>query len=432
MTAETCSIRREPAPRETASAGAGLRRLSDPIVWVLLLAAWLGGLGPISPLLIVSATGLLFLTRPQACFEGLLRCWPLLVVMAIVCLSTVWSISPDVSLRLGVQLALTVVAGVFIASTVEADRFVRGIFLSCAVILVLSVASGRQGPSVDGPVLIGILGSKNSMGILCQLIVCSGLAVAVSRRSALALRLSCVPVCAVAAFVLVSSDSAGAILSALVFLAVFLVLALASRIPLGTRIALGVLLAGLLLPLWMVRGDLAILWETFLTQVLHKDVGLTGRDYLWSQADQLIRQRPVLGHGFRASWLSDTTDTTGLLRYAGVKSGEGFSFHDTYREWLVDFGFLGGVPIAAALAAGLAGVLVRAMSRGRSAAVVFLGASAVVFIVRAKVEPLFGPFAPQTLLLMSAAAFGLLPEAYGRVAADGPDPAPDDADDRAG
>ena len=39
------------------------------------------------------------------------------------------------------------------------------------------------------------------------------------------------------------------------------------------------------------------------TDVLGKDARLTGRTLLWEEADSLIAQAPLVGHGYKAIWL---------------------------------------------------------------------------------------------------------------------------------
>lgn len=375
---------------------------------LLLTATWLGGFGPLAPLAIMICATALVALRPRECLAGVLQCWPLLIVVALAVLSTLWSTAPSVSLRYGSQLGITILAAVLMISVLRPDGFVRVVFLSSAVILALSLLSGRLGQSQAGPVLIGVLGSKNEMGGLTHLILCSGLALAVDGSQPRWLRLSTLPICAAGLFVLLTGFSAGAVLASLMFVGVFTVLALAARTPPTIRGLLFVCLLAFAAPLWMLRADLVAMWEDFVVNVLHKDVGLTGRDYLWAYADRLIADRPLLGHGFRATWLGSGAETIGLLRWAGLTSGAGFSFHDNYREWLVDFGYAGGGLIALVMLTGLTRTVLRAMSPISTPGWLFLASIGVVFAVRAKVENLFGPFNSSTVIIVAAVAYGLI------------------------
>ncbi|WP_157004482.1 O-antigen ligase family protein [Brevundimonas nasdae] len=274
-------------------------------------------------------------------------------VLAMV--SAIWSAEPGVSGRFGLQLLLTIGVGAILVVTCPPERLLRGLFLACALVLVLSILSGRQGQSLSGPVLIGLLGSKNEMGTLCFLLLGAAASVGVSEAQPRPLRLLSAPIAALAALYLVKAFSTGAVVD-----------------------------------------------------VLHKDAGLTGRDYLWAHADALIGAEPLLGHGYRSTWLGHGVDTIGLLRWAGLQSGEGFSFHNSYREWLVDFGFVGAGLIVLALGVGIIRTLIRASQQGVTAAQLFFASIGVVFAVRAYFEYVFGPFSSSTILVVVVAGFGYL------------------------
>lgn len=375
---------------------------------VMLSATWLGGFGPVAPLMIMAGAAGLVALKPRECLAGVFQCWPLLIVVALGCLSALWSTAPSVSIRYGVQVGITILATILLVSTLRPEEFLRVVFGSCAIILILCLASGRQGPSLAGPVLIGVLGSKNEIGGLSHLLICSGMALAIDRAQPRWLRLLVLPVGAAGLFVLLTGFSTGAVLSTLMFLAAFAILAAAARMPPAIRVLLIIGLLAFAVPLWMIRTDLATMWQDFVVNVLHKDVGLTGRDYLWAYADRLIADRPVLGHGFRATWQGTGAETIGLLRWAGLTSGAGFSFHDTYREWLVDFGFVGAGLIVAIMLTGLARTTLRAISPISSPAWLFLASIGIVFAIRAKVENLFGPFNSSTVIIIAVVAYGLI------------------------
>nr|WP_315051088.1 O-antigen ligase family protein [uncultured Brevundimonas sp.] len=335
-----------------------------------------------------------------------LRLWPLLLVGVFAMFSAIWSAEPAVSGRYGLQLLLTIGVGGILIVTCAPERLVRAVFIACGVILVLSILSGRQGSSASGPVLIGLLGSKNEMGTLCFVLLGAAATLGLSKDQPRPLRLMSAPVGALAAIYLIIGFSAGAVLAALIFFCVFCALLIASKLSGSAKFLLVVTIAVLAAPLWMVRSDLAQVWEHILVNVLHKDTGLTGRDYLWAHADALIAREPLLGHGYRSTWLGHGVDTIGLLRWAGLQSGEGFSFHNSYREWLVDFGFFGTALILVALGFGLARLLVHAARPGVAASTLFFASIGVVFAVRGYFEYIFGPFSASTVMVIIAAGLG--------------------------
>ena len=400
----SANLYRNPARARAILPAALLSELA--VVW-LMLGMWLGLLGPLAPLMVLSgAAGLAALSTGRIVF--LARFWPLLLIGVLAMASALWSAEPGVSGRYGLQLFLTIGVGAVLVVTCAPERLVRGLFISCAIVLVLSILSGRQGGSLSGPVLIGLLGSKNEMGTLCFLLLGAAASVGVASAQPRALRLLSAPIAALAALYLVKAFSAGAVLGAMIFFGTFVGLVVASKLSASAKFLLALTFVVLVAPLWMVRNDLAEIWRHILVDVLHKDAGLTGRDYLWAHADALISAQPLLGHGYRSTWLGHGVDTIGLLRWAGLQSGEGFSFHNSYKEWLVDFGFVGAALIVLALGVGMVRMLIQASRQGVTASELFFASVGVVFAVRAYFEYVFGPFSSSTILVIVVAGLGYL------------------------
>ncbi len=400
------------APIATRRAGPRLPALpasllaEAAVVW-LMLGMWLGLLGPLAPLMVLSGGAALAALYPARLLR-LVRLWPLLLIGLLALMSAVWSSEPQVSARYGLQLLVTLVIAAIAAVTCRPAQLVRGLFIACAVVLVLSILSGRQGMSASGPVLIGLLGSKNEMGTLCFILLAAGAAMALGRDQPRFMRFAAVPMALLAALYLLMAFSAGAVLGAVIFFGAFGVLVVGSKLSASAKFLLALAIVVLAAPLWIIRADLAALWEYLLVDVLNKDPGLTGRDYLWAHADRLIAQQPLLGHGYRSTWLGHGADTIGLLRWANLQSGEGFSFHNSYREWLVDFGWVGALLIVLALGVGLLRTVVRAMGSRTDAATIFFAAMGLVFAIRGYFEYVFGPFSSSTIIVVIVAGMGYL------------------------
>lgn len=381
--------------------------LSEAAVVWSMLGMWLGLLGPVSPLMVLSgAAGLAALHPHRLVFVA--RLWPVLLIGVLAMASALWSAEPGISARYGFQLFLTICAGVVLVVTCSTDRLLRGLFVACFIVLILSILSGRQGQSASGPVLVGLLGSKNDMGTLCLILLAGAVSVAVGTDQPRWLRLLCAPAAALALLFLFKAFSAGAVLGAFIFFGAFVALVTASKLSGSAKFLLALTLVILLAPLLMVREGLADIWRHILVDVLHKDTGLTGRDYLWAHADALIAAEPLLGHGYRSTWLGHGVDTIGLLRWADLQSGEGFSFHNSYREWLVDFGYVGGVLIVVALGVGLLKTIANAASKGVVASVLCFASLGIVFAVRGYFEYVFNPFNSSTMIVILAVGIGYI------------------------
>jgi exopolysaccharide production protein ExoQ len=160
-------------------------------------------------------------------------------------------------------------------------------------------------------------------------------------------------------------------------------------------VVLGVLIAT---PLVALAPEITDAVNHFLVDVLGKDPTLTGRTYLWARADEFIALHPVLGHGYQVLWLSDSADTTGLLRWAHVSDGRAFNFHHTYRQVAVDIGLVGlGVFIATLAASGIA--LARKYVVTPSVASTFFLTMFILLLATGFTELIVNTFSTHTILL---------------------------------
>lgn len=376
--------------------------------FVLCLGTWLPLLGSLAPaLVLVGMTGVIA-SSPHQFIEGLKRSGPVLLIGAIAALSATWSTAPSISFRYGIQLAITMVAAISLASTLTLPKLLRVIFLAALLMMLICILSGRQGVSASGPVLIGLLGSKNEMGTLSQLLVCSAGCMFFQRGENMLVKIMALLGMFLGVVVLLFGFATGAVLSAFLFGGMVIIFIAGSRLSAGAKILLIFTLFLLVVPFIFIHRDIENLWEYFVVDVLHKDVGLTGRDYLWAHADRLIAERPLLGYGYRSTWLGSSTDTIGLLRWAGLPTGFGFHFHDNYREFAVDFGWLGAIVICGCFGLGFFKLIRQALSPGVTTALIFFASTAVVMIVRAKVEVVTTPFNSSTVLLAATAVVGYL------------------------
>jgi len=298
----------------------------------------------IGPASNVAQFGLTLLIAAHAWRSMLISLPKLLIFLAYPLLtiaSTLWSEVPDVSLRYSTQFAFTAVAGLLIGAAISPRGLVGALYVANLIVVVGSIATPRYGMSEEGVVLIGLTGSKNQIAAVAQIALSSALAVLIDKEQPTWLRRSTPLAAAASIMLLIQAHSATGTVVAIGETMVFGALVLLR--PLRPRTRLGLILAALLVmtPLFMVRNTLAAQVQQTSLSLLNKDATLTGRTYLWAQADRLIALRPVLGHGYRAVWLGKSMTTIGLLRWTGLPDGRGFHFHHTYREVTVDTGRVG-------------------------------------------------------------------------------------------
>lgn len=361
-------------------------------------------IGPILVLAQLALAGLLFLYRPRAFLDTLAKWWPLLLVPLLCVLSALWSTAPLPSLRYAVQLFFSAFIGVHIARLMTPERFVQVFFPAIFLFCLLSIADGSQGPSAEGPVLIGLTGSKNQMGFAGMLLALSAITLLMLPRTGAATRIAALLALPVSGFILFQSHAATALLMALAGALMLFTLAFVQRLSPGGRagVVLGVVL--ILSPLLLLTPEINEFINTFMFDTLGKDPTLTGRTILWARADDLIAQRPILGWGYQAIWIGDSTETIALQRFSGIEDGRAFHFHHQIRQTGVDLGFLGMIALVGTmLATGFAG-LRRALLAPQPATSFFL----VVFVLtvaRAMTDVVMQPFTMHTALFFAACAY---------------------------
>ncbi len=367
---------------------------------LLLITIRLPGIGKFMTLGWLGMLGLLLLSHRIVVAKTVLGWWPVLLGPILAVLSFFWSDVPSVSGRYGLQLLLTAFTGVLLARTLSPSRFLTVLFLAMLTFCILSLVSGRSSMGV----LIGLVGSKNQMSFLAYVLAFASIGVMFDKNAPKPIRLLTLPGFLVGTFLVATTASATAYIVTFGSIGMFAGLWILHKLRPAGRV--GVILAMVLVasPILLILPEINLAINDFLLNVLHKDPGLTGRDYLWNKADELIAARPLLGYGFQAFWLGDSTDAQVLLARYGQTDGRVFNFHHTYRQFAVDTGLIGmGVLIVTVVAALFA--YARRYVMEPTATMTFFFAFYVLSVGRTLTEVLLVPFSAQTLLLFVCIAY---------------------------
>ncbi|MCO5059601.1 MAG: hypothetical protein M9905_17315, partial [Rhizobiaceae bacterium] len=120
--------------------------------------------------------------------------------------------------------------------------------------------------------------------------------------------------------------------------------------------------------------------------------------------DALIAERPLLGYGYQAIWMGDSSETIGLKRLMGVEDGRQFHFHHAFRIVAVDTGMVGlAAFVVMLLLVGFAG-LKQLLLRPRVETSFFFLIFALM-VARAFTDAIIGPFSMHTLLFFAACVY---------------------------
>lgn len=367
---------------------------------VLALAA-VALVGTLAAFVFIALAAALLALEPIGNGKAILRHWPLLILPLLCALSTLWSDAPQITLRAGLELLVTMVAGVIVAHKVKPRALLLLLFLGFLVICLFALPWLPQALANRRPPFEPFE-SKNALGFAAHYLFALSLFICCDRSQGYLVRLAGFASLFLALGLIWLSQSAGAQTSAAITLLVFPTLLLFGRVPMGVRIALVLLLAALLFIALVFLPTIEDSIAAIRSNVLHKDATLTGRTYLWDFAARFAAEHPLLGHGYYAFWRQGNIDAEGLWRWGGIASRSGFNFHNAFVEMRVDLGVVG----VAVLAFTCAAIAVRSfwaqLVRPSVALAFFITLEMVLFGRSLGESGLFAPFGVGAVLLVAA------------------------------
>ena len=256
----------------------------------------------------------------------------LLLVLAIA--SSWWSVDPSGTLFRSVSLAGTSLVGVYFAVRFQPRELLSILWRGYAIMAIASllvavlapqigVHQGNAWGTAEAGMWRGVFSHKNTLGnvMLLALITC---VVTYFERATVGriYRLANLAMLFLAAVLLIFSASTTAQVLALMSAVVLMYVAFARRAGL-LRGPLTLLAAWLMAIVGLVvLSDLG----TF-TDLVGKDVTLTGRTVIWHLAIQLIEERPVWGYGYANEVIKNLLDV--------------LHAHNGYIQLAVDLGLVG-------------------------------------------------------------------------------------------
>jgi exopolysaccharide production protein ExoQ len=311
------------------------------------------------PLYLKTLTGVFFLLLPLAFFffrpERIVpffkRAWPVLLIPGFAMLSTVWSVLPGVTMYYSTQFAITVLTAVIIGAALDRRQALNGAFAAflfhCFLVVAVGIRSGTLHHDVNEG-FIGFAGSKNTTADMA----CMGLLVGIAAVGAalhekrLAKAVLAGILVLAETYIVYCAISAGADAAVFVSGVILAAMLCSGKLPLVARstalclIALAAAVAAATQKLW---------YHAVFEGYLHaqgKDESITGRTYIWSRAEVLYHQHPLLGRGFGAFWRNGDLESEAIWDKMYVLNRQGFNFHNSIYELLVYLGYTGLVLFA--------------------------------------------------------------------------------------
>jgi exopolysaccharide production protein ExoQ len=295
--------------------------------------------GSMAALLFLMAGLALIGSQPERSVAALVRHWYVLILPAFCILSVLWSQYAGLSLRYGIQLALTVAIAIVIASRVPPLMFLRCLYGIYWIGIAGSLLFGRVRDDIGA--LIGIFGSKNAFAAVVAGFLITSIAIFFDRTASRAMRASALAGVALSIPLFVWAQSAGWMLYALPGAAMTVALVLSRHMsPMQKLLAGAIVACAAVFAALGVAGYGDVMLENLL-EFTEKDATLTGRTDLWEYGLHVIAERPLLGLGYQAFWVHGYEPAEMLWAMFGIESRMGFNFHNTYISNAVEIGIVG-------------------------------------------------------------------------------------------
>lgn len=366
-------------------------------------------LGPLTPLIVIAFVPFFAVINRNRMVHVLASAGPCLLLPLLALLSVTWSQAPDDTLRYGLLYLLTCFVGSMMGAGMRSQDAISGLFFGLLIIGILNFMLGGYGVTETGAAAFrGIQGSKNAAGEYAGAAVL--VSVAMTSQAWINRRYGSVVLgvfgLVIAVSTLVLSKATGALIATSVALPCMICWLISRHMEVQVRTAIcGAIMIVVAVMLLTLNLWLPALFELVLDSS-GKEVGLTGRTMLWQAADRQIAMRPLLGRGYNAFWVPENLEAIRLWSEMGIESQMGFNFHNTYREILVDLGYIGLIIFVIVATVSTLIVLLRTMFKP-SISLIMASALLVYFAMKTPFETFgFGGMHLLTLILFMCWSMG--------------------------
>lgn len=324
----------------------GLLRFLGPLD-VVMLFAWVFSTGLLfswsQPLRYMAAAyflGSLVLFARQT-LPTALRAWPTLIIPLFCIVSALWAPSAPDAIRKGMLFALGSVVSIYAASRVSG----RNILLVFMAVETIAAVMSVMKPTIIGGAWTGVFGQKNFLAMNMFILYIAALGIMLDKGTNRWFRFWALGIAPIAFFTIVMAKSGtttilliGATAAMLGHAFLWQPAAKVKHLRLLLTLAMVVAaLVGMLVLFGFMNFDA----EGSLLNALGKDSTLTGRTYLWATAERTMAEHPLLGVGADGFWRSEYGLANSITRYFDFETYVKFSFHNSYLENGVAFGYPG-------------------------------------------------------------------------------------------
>jgi exopolysaccharide production protein ExoQ len=309
-------------------------------VWVASTTLQLDWMQPLRYLAAAYFVGSMILfarqTMPSVC-----RAWPTLLIPLFCIVSALWAPSASDAIRKGLLFALTSIVAIYAATRVSG----RNILLVFMGVETMAALMTLRAPQIVDGAWTGIFGQKNFLAMNMFILYVCALAVALDKGSCRWFRLTALVIAPMALALVVLAKSGTTTIMVIGATAALLGHAFlwqpASHIR---HMRFLLVLAGAVFAITLALvlfGFMQFDAQTSVLNALGKDSTLTGRTYLWEAAQREMAENPWLGRGADGFWRSEYGAANTILNFFHYDHYVKFSFHNSYLENGVAFGYPG-------------------------------------------------------------------------------------------
>ena len=308
--------------------------------WVLSTALPLTWAQPLRFLGAAYFCASMILFAPQT-MPTAVRALPAFILPVMCLISATWAPAPSDAIRKGILLALTAIPAIYAASRLSGRQILLVFFLVETIAAIMTVIK----PNPVGGAWTGMFGQKNFLAVNIFILFACAMALTLDKGSNRWIRLAALAMLPVSVFTILMAKSATTTLLLLGAGAAMLGHSFlwkpAARIRhMRILLLLGVAtlaIGAVLLLFGLMQFD--AMGE--LLDALGKDSTLTGRTYLWQTAERVMADNPLTGVGAEGFWRPEFGAANSITEYFFYDRYVRFSFHSSYLENGVSFGYPG-------------------------------------------------------------------------------------------
>jgi O-antigen ligase len=288
----------------------------------------------LAQLIIYSFGSILLLSRWRRIVGATQKMWPILIVIAMVPTSAVWSVDPMLTLRRSVLFLASAAFAIYLGDRYSPRQFATILLQALTINMIASALL-----FIVAPVYVldqdshagawkGLSEQKNAFGANIALAVLLLSLIRFRKYNWLRYALLMLALAELA----LSRCSTG--LSACVVSMAALPLMKLIRLPARLRIPAYILsFAMLLAACGIVASNADVLFR-----LLGRDATLTGRTDIWAALVTAVKHRPILGYGYDAFWTGLKGESLNVIIASGWLVPEA---HNGYLELCIEFGCVG-------------------------------------------------------------------------------------------